>query len=134
MRLLWALALIFVSVFVGAQLAAQDPKGNYCGGVEGIVELKVNVLNATHFLVTGYIFGSPATSCTEPYKFNRTTNEIWLPLTEPDDCIGQQLNNVGVDPESVVVMYLPDWDSLDIQSGFGGFYLDQCGAVVKRAH
>jgi len=109
-----------------ACFAMADPKGQYCGGVPGIVELKVEVLDAGSTMITGLIFGIPATSCKEPYRYNRTTNIIWLPLTEPDDCVGQQLVAMGVDPASVQLVYYPDEDVIDVQADMGAFLLSQC--------
>jgi len=106
---------------------AGPPKGAFCGGVDGILTLRVTITDAAWINATASLFGMNFGCYKEAWKFDGTTNKIILPgLSDPKDCIGKIINDQGVDPDSVTITYDPDADSVAIQANLGELELDQC--------
>jgi len=104
------------------------PKGSYCGGIPGTIELVATALSTTAMNITAKFFGIGVGCQNVKYLFNATDLSISIPeLKDPNSCMGKPLNDNGIDPSSVSLSYSPPpTDSISITQDENQFNLDHC--------
>ena len=105
--------------------------GKYCGSVEGVVDVTVDLSAATGFNLKATIMGSEIECNGEPYTFDESSGKVTIPgIDNPDDCIGKVADEFGITADTVDITYSAASNSIKIDIGFGSVELKSCPATA----
>lgn len=109
--------------------AAANPTGKYCGSVEGVVDVTVDLSASTGFNLKATIMGSEIECNGEPFTFDESSGKVTIPgIDNPDDCIGKVADEFGITADTVDITYSAASNSIKIDIGFGSVELKPCPA------
>eukprot|EP00051_Salpingoeca_urceolata_P010371 m.126795 g.126795 ORF g.126795 m.126795 type:complete len:135 (-) comp16687_c0_seq3:315-719(-) len=120
-RAFCAAVAVLALAICGVSATRAVPKGNYCGGVAGIVKLAVTVpqnISLDFINITGQVFGVKVAACDkEPAVYYANNGSIALPaIDKPTDCLGSYLRRFGA-PLPLTITYHNDTDVVSIDAG-----------------
>lgn len=117
-------------MLAAAMVLKASPGGKYCGSVEGVVDVSVDIATTTAFNLKATIMGSQIECNGEPYKFSLDSGKVTIPgIDNPDDCIGKVADEFGITADTVDITYNANSNSIKIDIGFGAVELKPCGTA-----
>jgi hypothetical protein len=94
---------------------------------------KLTVNDESHFDLSASVFGSKLVCKAEKYKYNSSSKSFSLPNTgSSSDCLGQYLQQFGVDPSVLKILYDEDVDVVSISAEGQKIQLKKCPSSALR--
>lgn len=113
-----------------AAQGGKAPSGSYCGSVAGAADLRLTIVDATHFNVVANVFGTNTTCMQEAYSFNSANGTMTLPdFSKPTDCLNKEVGSYGV--SGLDITYDAKTDVISVDAQLAVVTLKHCGKHAR---